>query len=107
MRVGIEKALDAFRAGTKANTGNDVVRANDNNDTVWYYYGTAIARRDTATRTIYLSMQGFPTKSTMERLNAILCDFGNNDGDYFNTVKGKHFFGNREITDKEVIEIHY
>ena len=102
MRASVEKVLDGFRAGTKTKAGND-----ETNGTVWFYYGAAIARRDQTTHTLYLSMQGFPTKSTNERLNAIVGEFGNNDGDYFNTVKGKHFFGNREITDKEVIEIHY
>lgn len=65
-----------FNYGDKpCKRGNDSIVQQDKN-IVWLYHDNIIASANLEERKLLLSLAGFPTKSTMERLNMLLQEMG-------------------------------
>lgn len=86
---------------------NDLVYQNGDN-IVWSFHGNILAKHNTKENTLTLTLSGWPSKSTMTRLNALLQAFGvkgNPFSGYSNTRFAEHpkFCGTGITSTEEIV----
>ena len=102
MRKITREAVRAFARFETYHNGNTAVSRRETSSgkrhAIMYLHGNEIASYDG--RTINLTMAGWPTKTTKERLNGICCQFGL---PRFSQKNFTQYYGEHEIDSKQLI----
>jgi len=76
MRKITQNAANAFIAGRPFASGNTTVTINSEGYIAMYLHGNLIARRPMLSREVEMTLAGWPTVTTRERLNGLCQSYG-------------------------------